>query len=123
MTPFVQLEAQKYLCLETFRRNGDPVRTPVWFVDVDGVLYVRTAESTGKYKRIRNNPDVRVALCDGRGKVKGEWLRAEAAVATQDESDEVYRLFEKKYGLIYRLTKIFMRGKNYVLLKIRDKPQ
>ena len=117
---FAQFEGHKYLSIETYRKTGVPVRTPVWFVENNGALYVRTAQSTGKYRRIRNNPDVKVAPCSSTGKVKGEWVRAEASVAPAAETEEAYRLLEAKYGLIYTLTKIFMR-KKYAVLKIRGK--
>ncbi|HEV8386832.1 MAG TPA: PPOX class F420-dependent oxidoreductase [Nitrososphaera sp.] len=118
-----QFEGRKYLSIETYRKSGDPVRTPVWFVEDNGVLYVRTADSTGKYKRIRSNPTVKIAPCDNRGNVKGDWLGAEASVAPPSEADEAYRLLRKKYGMMYAVTTAFMRGKSYVVLKIRANDQ
>ena len=35
------------------------VATPVWFGEKDDKLYVMTRSDSGKYKRIRNNPQVR----------------------------------------------------------------
>jgi PPOX class probable F420-dependent enzyme len=118
-----QFEGQKHLSIETYRRNGEPVRTPVWFIEDGAVFYVRTAVSTGKYKRIRNNPSVRIAPCDSRGNVKGEWLSAEASIAPEPEFERVYRLLRKKYGMMYAVTTAFMRGKTYVVLLIRAKDQ
>ena len=73
--PFAAFEGQKYLSLETFRKNGEGVRTPIWFAaEKDGgaaVLYIYTIADTGKVKRIRNNPRVRIAPCDMRGNVTG----------------------------------------------------
>ncbi|MGI0038027.1 MAG: PPOX class F420-dependent oxidoreductase, partial [Nitrososphaera sp.] len=106
-----QFEGQKYLNMETYRKTGEPVRTPVWFVQENGVLYVRTAISTGKFKRVRNNPAVRIAPCDIRGNVKGGWVSAEARVAPTEDADEAYRLLRKKYGMIYALTTAFLRGR------------
>lgn len=120
LAPF---EGQKYLSIETYRRNGEPVRTPVWFVELGGTLFLRTAKSTGKYKRIRNNPAVRIAPCDRWGNIKGDWVGAEAGVATAEEADEVYRMLRKKYGMMYAMTTAFMRGKEYVVLKVRGKDQ
>lgn len=118
-----QFEGQKYLNIETYRKTGEPVRTPVWFVKDDGLLYVRTAVTTGKFKRIRNNPSVKVAPCDFRGGVKGDWVSAEVTVAPAAETDEAYRLLRKKYGIVYALSEAFLRGKRYVVLKIRGKDQ
>lgn len=117
-----QFEGQKYLSIETYRKTGAPVRTPVWFVKDEGLLYVRTAVTTGKFKRIRNNPSVKVAPCDFRGAVKGDWVSADASIAPEAEADKAYRLLRKKYGIIYALSEAFLR-KEYVVLKIRGKDQ
>jgi len=37
---FAALKRQKYVSLTTFRKNGKPVSTPMWFVEEDGKLYV-----------------------------------------------------------------------------------
>jgi hypothetical protein len=115
---FAQFEGEKYLSLETYRRSGAAVRTPVWFVGSGDALYVRTSEDTGKYKRIRNNPAARIAPCDMRGNLKGEWVEVSAGLASPAESTEAYRLFQPKYGALYTITRFLMRRKKYVLLKI-----
>jgi PPOX class probable F420-dependent enzyme len=51
-----QFEKQQYLNLETFRKNGDGVKTPIWFVQAGEKLYVRTGGESGKVKRIHNHP-------------------------------------------------------------------
>ena len=33
-----QFANEKYLNLETYRKNGTPVLTPVWFADENGIL-------------------------------------------------------------------------------------
>jgi general stress protein 26 len=53
-----EIKGQKYISLASFRKNGDPVHTPVWFGEKDDKLYVMTRSDSGKYKRIRNNPDM-----------------------------------------------------------------
>lgn len=97
-----QLTAGKYLSLESFRKNGAGVRTPVWFaVADDGKLYAYTRDDSWKVKRIRNNPHVRVAACDARGNVKGDWLDANARVFGPGEPETVkaHRLLDRKYLL------------------------
>ena len=37
-----QFAGQRYISLETYRRNGTPVRTPVWFVEHNGQLMFYT---------------------------------------------------------------------------------
>jgi uncharacterized protein len=117
------LAGEKYINLETYRKNGREVRTPVWFVESsssDGsILYVRTSDDTGKYKRIRNNSSVRVAPCDIRGSVKGDWVKGEARITSEEEKLKAFKMLEKKYGIIYKMTRMFLSGKNYVVIAIR----
>jgi uncharacterized protein len=117
------LAGEKYINLETYRKSGQGVRTPVWFVEMingDGsVLYVRTSDDTGKYKRVRNNPSVQIAPCNMRGSVKGNWVKGEARIADEEEKVKVFKMLEKKYGIIYKMTRVFLSGKNYVVIAIR----
>ena len=76
------IHGQKYICLITFRRTGDVVSTPVWFAEKDDKLYVKTRRDSGKAKRIRNNPRVRVASCTISGKVTGPEFEAYARIST-----------------------------------------
>jgi PPOX class probable F420-dependent enzyme len=117
------LAGEKYINLETYRKNGQGVRTPVWFVEmINGdvsVLYVRTSDDTGKYKRVRNNSSVQIAPCDMRGSVKGNWVKGEARIADEEEKIKAFKMLEKKYGIIYKMTRMFLSGKNYVVIAIR----
>lgn len=116
-----QLAGEKYISIETYRKSGQPVRTPVWFAESGGILYVRTSDDTGKYKRIRNDSSVQVAPCGMRGNVKGEWVKAEARIVSDDEKERAYKMLEKKYGLIYKMSSMFLGGRNYVVLAIGAK--
>jgi PPOX class probable F420-dependent enzyme len=95
-----QFEKRSYLNLETFRKSGQGVPTPVWFAEDQGVLYVTSDANAGKVKRIRNNGRVRVAPCDGGGGLLGEWVEAQARLVTDPQViEKVKRLFRRKYGL------------------------
>jgi PPOX class probable F420-dependent enzyme len=96
---FTQLGDEKYISLETFKKNGQGVKTPVWFVLHDDALYAYTEASSGKVKRIRNNPRARVAVCDVRGNVKGAWLDARASLVEGDERLAANKLLDRKYFL------------------------
>ena len=103
-------EKQAYLNLETFRKIGVGVPTPVWFAESQGVLYVRTIDGSGKVKRIRNNGRVRVAPCNARGGVLGEWLEAQAhLVSDQATVEEVDRLLDRKYGFQWTIFNLLGR--------------
>ncbi len=115
----MQLADEKYINLETYRKNGRAVRTPVWFVESNDIIYVRTSDDTGKYKRIHNNPSVQIAPCNMHGGVKGNWVKGEARIASEEEKLKAFKMLEKKYGIIYKMTRIFRAGKNYVGIVIR----
>jgi len=116
------LADEKYINLETYRKNGQGVRTPVWFVERDkddgSILYVRTSDDTGKYKRVRKNPLIQIAPCDMRGTVKGKWIKGEARIASEEEKLKAFKMLEKKYGLLYKMTRMFLSNKNYVVIAI-----
>ena len=94
-----QFADRKYISLETFKKNGEGVRTPLWFVLYNHALYVYTEADSWKVKRIRNNPRVRVAPCNMRGDVKGPWLDATASFVEGDERRAADALLDSKYLL------------------------
>jgi len=104
-----QFANQKYINLQTFRKNGTPVATPVWFAELGGELYVYTLENSGKIKRLRNNRRVRIAVSDARGKLKGEWMDGEARLLDAAEAAKGNRLITEKYGLIKRIMDFFSK--------------
>jgi PPOX class probable F420-dependent enzyme len=107
---FSRFEGENVISLETYRRNGEPVRTPVWFLKENGILYVHTDDSTGKVKRIRRNPKVRVAPSHFRGKPKAEYVDAQAELETSPGTvEKYYSQIYKKYGLQGTFTKFLQR--------------
>lgn len=87
----------KYISLITYTNKGDPVATPVWFVEKDGKLYALTTEKRYKYRRINSNPNVKVAQCTYRGKVKGSYVEGKARAFTGEEILPIKKMFKKKY--------------------------
>ena len=100
---------QKYLNLETYRKNGNAVATPVWFAEDAGVLYIYSLANAGKVKRIRNNPRVRVMPCDMRGKPKGEWVEARARILDAAGAERAHRLLDKKYGWMKKIGSLYSK--------------
>ncbi|HYX55182.1 MAG TPA: PPOX class F420-dependent oxidoreductase [Nitrososphaeraceae archaeon] len=90
---------QKYINLETYRKNGQAVQTPVWFAIDGSIIYVRTDSNSGKIKRARNNPHVRLTPSNARGQPKGEWIDGEIKIASTSESERANQLLRQKYGL------------------------
>lgn len=107
-----QFANQQYFNLESFRKNGEGVCTPVWFVEKDGVFYFYTVADSFKVKRIRNNPRVRIAPCDVRGKLKGDWVEATARELESSEAKHADDLLNGKYGWKKKLINFFgkLRG-------------
>jgi PPOX class probable F420-dependent enzyme len=104
-----QFTGQKYLNLETYRKNGAAVLTPVWFAQDAGVLYIYSLANAGKVKRIRNNPRVRVMPCDVRGKPKGEWVEGAARILDAAGSERAHRLLDKKYGWMKKVGSFYSK--------------
>jgi uncharacterized protein len=99
---FASLQGQKYVNVETFRKNGQGVCTPVWFAGEPEQgppenLYVYSTADSGKAKRIRNNGRTRVAPSDVRGKLLGEWIEARAEIVAGSEAEHGMKLLNKKY--------------------------
>jgi PPOX class probable F420-dependent enzyme len=121
---FASLQGRKYLNIETFRKSGQGVRTPVWFAGEpeDGPpekLYVYSTADSGKAKRIRNNGRVRVASCDVRGKLVGEWIDARAEIVTGADAEHGMQLLNKKYipwKQLLDFFALFSRAKRVVFL-------
>lgn len=116
----------KYIALETYRKSGQAVKTPVWTVAQDGKLLVWTQGDSWKVKRARNNPCVRVAICDMRGNVQGPWVEGVVTSISGDEETKrsMSRLLRKKYPLMVAVLSLIavIRGTNkgQVVMEIGD---
>ena len=103
------LDHAQYINLETFKKSGDGVKTPVWAAPLEGKLVVFTEGKAFKVKRIRNNSKVRVAPCDVRGKVLGGWHEGTARVVDGDAAfaQRAYAALTGKYGWKMRTLDFF----------------
>ena len=109
-----ELSGHKYINLETYKKNGQPVSTPVWFMIDNGLVYVVTSADTGKVKRLRNNPAVRIMPSGFRGERKGEWINGRARFAEGEEAERAIQLRKKRYGMQARLVGM-IRGTSTVI--------
>jgi len=94
-----RLGAERYVMLTTYRKDGTAVPTVVWTVTDGTAVYVWTSPKTGKVKRIRRRPEVTLAPCTFRGKLRGEAVAAVAEVCDDADSERVRELVKRKYGL------------------------
>jgi PPOX class probable F420-dependent enzyme len=100
--------------MTTFRKNGAGVKTPVWFAeDGGGMIYVMTRGDSVKVKRIRNNPDVRIAPCTIRGKVTGPEFAGRARILPAEEWGLARAAIRAKYW-ITRITALWSRKNIYL---------
>jgi PPOX class probable F420-dependent enzyme len=124
-TTAAELRNAKYINLRSFKKNGQAVDTPVWFANVaPDRLVVFTVGTSYKVKRIRRNPNVEIARCDVRGKLKGPWSPAicRAVDHEKDRIAKAYDALNAKYGLLMRIGTVFAtltgRTKNRLILEI-----
>jgi hypothetical protein len=131
-----QFAKVKYLNLETFRKTGVGVRTPVWFAQdhptraasagndeanlASPLFYIYSAPDAGKVKRIGNNPKVRIAPCTVRGQLRGAWVEARARVCANDEAAHGQQLLRDKYGWLKIAGDFFsrLRGRRQAVIAI-----
>ena len=107
-----ELGYAKYISLTTYRKTGEAVATPVWTVPIDDKIYISTGSQTGKVKRLRNNSEVTVALCDMRGKNVGPTHKATARLVPYSEHPEFRDLALHKYGFQQRVVEVLDKVRN-----------
>lgn len=120
---FHEIGNPTYIALETFRKSGEGVITPVWVTAEGDKLYVWTVSDSGKVKRIRNNGRVRVAVSDARGNPKSEWVEARARVLDKPDAERAQQQrLAAKYGWqfqVFNLMNRFSRNQSgHVALEI-----
>ena len=119
------LADEQYINLTTYRKNGNAVRTPVWFVELDGKVYAKTDAQAWKVKRIRNNSHVRFAPCDARGNIHGETFNGSAELhqVNSATANRVQNAMNKKYGLMVRAFDLFYKIRQRVYIYIEITPR
>jgi len=117
------LDSVQYVSLETFRKDGSGVKTPVWVAPLDGKLVIATGGSSYKVKRIRNDPRVRLAVCNSSGsQILGPWYEGKAGIAQDAEAARADAAITAKYGLQRRVfnffAKLFGRDKDRAIIVV-----
>jgi uncharacterized protein len=112
-----EIHGQRYISLATFRKTRVPVYTPIWFAEEDDKIYFMTNSKLGKVKRIRNNPQVKIAPCTLRGKITGAEFSATARILAAENATRVRRAIKSKYWLA-RLPWLWRNTDTYVELTL-----
>jgi PPOX class probable F420-dependent enzyme len=97
--PLPELGAARYALLRSFRRDGTPVDTPIWFAfDGDGLLF-RTKVGP-KTRRLSRRGDVEIAACDYRGRVHRDatTVAGRAAILSGGDAERANGLLRQRYG-------------------------
>jgi PPOX class probable F420-dependent enzyme len=98
---FSYIYPYEFLLFTTFRKNGEPMPTTVWFTTNNQRIYITTITAAGKIKRLRNNKQVELAPCDRVGTVLGTTITAQAQELPASEHERINNLFLQKYGQQY----------------------
>jgi PPOX class probable F420-dependent enzyme len=118
------------MLLTTYRRDGTPVASPVWFLTDHRELRVWTGTTAGKLKRLRHNSQCTVAPCPFFGRVTGDTLAGQASILPATDAPSIQALLRAKYPVQKRLldayTQFRRRGRpdsaeasTYVSISIR----
>ncbi len=105
-----EFKGKPYLTLETFRKSGEGVRTPMWFALIGEKVYMTTRGQSGKVKRIRNNPAVKLALSNSNGRLLGPLHDGRARLVEEEALfEEAVQALNRKYGLKKKLIDFALR--------------
>lgn len=124
VSSFSSLDGHQYMSLTTFRKNGQPVPTPVWFAHLNGKLVLFTLAGTGKVKRVSHTARVTVAPCTMSGEVLGEAVEGSGRILTDPSERKLANdTLNRKYGLMKRILNLLNRLRggseaNRVLIEI-----
>jgi len=94
-----QFRRARYVSLTTFRKDGSGVATPVWFAVDGSELFIVSDADAWKVKRILREGRVNLAVCDVRGRIAPDALRADGTARVLDETQtqKVRALIARKY--------------------------
>ena len=95
------LVKQWAVLLTTYKRDGTTVGTAVNIVVEGDHVYFRTWDTAWKFRRIRNNPEVKVAPCTPSGRLTGSAIEARARLLEGEESARAGRLLAGKYPVMH----------------------
>ncbi|OBI41172.1 PPOX class F420-dependent oxidoreductase [Mycobacterium sp. E796] len=94
-----ELSRARYALLRSFRRDGTPVDTPIWF-GLDGDALVFRTKVGPKTRRLAARRDVELAACDYRGRVRpgATTLAGRATILSGADAERANRLLHRRYG-------------------------
>jgi len=114
----------RYVNLETFRKDGGGIQTPVWVARDRNEIVIFTNGDSYKVKRLRRNPKIRIAECGVRGTLKGPWHEGTGRVVEDEaEKQSAIRALHAKYGWQMKLldwgAQISGSKRNWAVIEVR----
>lgn len=98
---FETLQGHQFINLTTYRKNGQPVVTTVWFAQEGDRIVGTTQQQAGKLKRLRGTPQVSIAPSTYDGQVLGEAVAGVGRVLPAEENNVAEGALRGKYGAQY----------------------
>lgn len=97
--PLEKLRDTRYSQLRSFRRDGTPVDTPIWFAIDDDTVLFRTKIGP-KTRRLALRPDVELTACDYRGQLHlgAATMVGRATILSDSEAEAANRILHERYG-------------------------
>lgn len=94
-----ELGRTRYALLRSYRRDGEPVDTPIWFAAQQNSIVFRTKRGP-KTARLRAHPRVELTACDYRGrKLSGATVFTGTATVLDDAAAaDANRVLHRRYG-------------------------
>jgi PPOX class probable F420-dependent enzyme len=115
-----------HVLLVTYKRDGTPVPSPVWFAKDDDQLYVWTEVNAFKAKRLRNDERALLAPCSARGVPAGDPVAAVGRVLTDEaERARAAAVIRRSWGPGRRLFEALSRPMtevHYLAFRPRQQP-
>lgn len=97
-TTLDDLGRSRYALLRTFRRDGTPVDTPIWFV-LDGTTLLFRTRIGPKTRRLGARSAVELAICDHRGRVSNPArVSGRATILSGEEARRGNHALHRRYG-------------------------
>jgi hypothetical protein len=108
------LRQTKTIQLTTYKRNGEPVATPVSIAFDGDRAFFRTYDKAWKAKRLRNHPEVEAAPSTMAGKATGDSIHARARLLDGEDAKRAARAIQKNQRVLQGvLVPVFHRLKRY----------
>jgi uncharacterized protein len=103
MTPLSSLKDTKTVLLTTYKRDGTAVDTPVSLAFDGDRAFFRSYDKAWKTKRLRNNPNVKVAPATVKGTATGPAIDARATLLDDGEARIAARALARRHRVLQAL--------------------